>query len=1502
MAENILSISLKDYKKQIEELKGTLLNLQRGSEAYDKVLNEVQNRQNKLNQVMSDTKGKTEAAEGSVKEMRQVLSELKKAWVETGDEMERKQLANQIKPLQDKLNDLHKSIGDYRYNIGNYANSFAEALNKMGISFGGVIQGAMETGSAINKAFAKNPYITAFAVAISAIVAVFRLFKSGLDKNKDAQEKWNKAMATFKPIISAVNKLINKLVVWIVDLAETIADWVVHSNKAFRNFSMGAESMVNGVIHGLNTLMKGMLALPKFMTNIFTSIGNIAVDAVGVITRPLVALLDAVGADEWAERLRNVPNVIKGVLNNANKYVQDFKVEIADVHFGESMADGFDKMTKSYREQAQARRDAVDAENAIDDSRLATNEKISDYEKEIADYRVKAANAKTEKERQEALKHIKQTEQDIAKARQQQAKFEYETYKKLWHYSDEEQKARSEGQAVYNRRTDEQLQKLSELRREMLDADTDMYMSWAKVDSKIMASQKAEASAAQAAANASAAARKKAEAEAKKAEAERIKQLKEQVKLMEVNLSYYKEESLNMIKMQTAMGTINDIEARKKELEVTKEILEKRRQMIDTLKGQKGIEVELAQMELQFMKENSEYRINLIKTEVDEISGLYKKQVDNTTKTLDDFNTILARKKQNALTIDDFYYGTLEQYINSIKYTINQGFGEIRQDIDLEYQTLDDYFRKYGKRVYNGLSDVTKLYLKGVDDIEREIKKKPLSFIFKKLDDGDEAANEANFNESLIKIYAQYSDFLNKVLELNEKSKTIGVDFLKGFDLTENGYDLNKLLDHVTLVFSRIGEGYTEGEKKTIKELKTSLADIKAESKPIYDDFVKEFRKVDVTGSVYSDDYIKGIFGTQAIKGVLLKEYRKLKSDITSEYGDLQFQLGDMLGITLDDFDDGVIQMVKHINEIPNALKPAVVNLAVKVAAITKSYIGNNPIYTTIFRELRGQEDEMHKLAIDDAERVAQIKRDTLNKLDNDLGDLKKQVDKKVLNLNRDIAGQVYDHYVHTLNDLKDSLPENIQRQIADVYKEAIESNDGIVDVEGFVKKLQNIVQEIGNLGGDYAIIYQQVMNGFDKVVNASKNLSAESLTLYLSDIMGIFEQFGDKIPEEAKEIVDQLEINWGKVLMEEVDVYEFKEQFGNSIDKISGIIQKEVGKIKVEIPPKVDLTSVIDNIYNDLGKIRNVVGGIDFSDIIKSWKDQLAKAPEELRPEIEKMVELWENAYINEQQYYAKRQALEEEYKYANEEITRLQAANVGEDNEEYKAALARREEFLNAMLALDSDYAEKQKGVFKDIANNGVSLAKKEKKRKDDEVKNYFELAKSIGTLMGNISEIFEEYINERVKQGKITEEQAKKEFETVKALQIAEATISTIAGATQAFMQTWGDKTIQPTWLKAALAVTNAASVTAAGVANIAKIAHTEYGSASASGAASATAGMTSAIYQGVTADPLLNETLDERNLSQLDIETRSTKEQRVYILQSDISDSESQVRIRQNQSTF
>lgn len=122
--------SLKEYKKHIDELRGSLLQLDETSEEYQKIAQEVTDEQNKLNEVMKVGKTQTDAAEGSYNQLAQTMAELKKQWKATADETERAELGQKILDINNQLKDLDASTGNYQRNVGDYANAFEKAFDK----------------------------------------------------------------------------------------------------------------------------------------------------------------------------------------------------------------------------------------------------------------------------------------------------------------------------------------------------------------------------------------------------------------------------------------------------------------------------------------------------------------------------------------------------------------------------------------------------------------------------------------------------------------------------------------------------------------------------------------------------------------------------------------------------------------------------------------------------------------------------------------------------------------------------------------------------------------------------------------------------------------------------------------------------------------------------------------------------------------------------------------------------------------------------------------------------------------------------------------------------------------------------------------------------------------------------------------------------------------------------------------------------------------------------
>ena len=140
--------------------------------------------------------------------------------------------------------------------------------------------------------------------------------------------------------------------------------------------------------------------------------------------------------------------------------------------------------------------------------------------------------------------------------------------------------------------------------------------------------------------------------------------------------------------------------------------------------------------------------------------------------------------------------------------------------------------------------------------------------------------------------------------------------------------------------------------------------------------------------------------------------------------------------------------------------------------------------------------------------------------------------------------------------------------------------------------------------------------------------------------------------------------------------------------------------------------------------------------------------------------------------------------------------------------------------------------------------------------------------------------------------------KAAQTAKNLRIASTIIDTISGATSAYMSTWKAYGEMPI-LAHTLAIVNAAAVMAAGMANVEKIRSTNVSGDSAPLTSSSSIGAT------VSAPSIPTEVPQTRTLTSASEERRLNergKDQRVYLVWSDIEAAGRKARVRETETSF
>ena len=214
--------------------------------------------------------------------------------------------------------------------------------------------------------------------------------------------------------------------------------------------------------------------------------------------------------------------------------------------------------------------------------------------------------------------------------------------------------------------------------------------------------------------------------------------------------------------------------------------------------------------------------------------------------------------------------------------------------------------------------------------------------------------------------------------------------------------------------------------------------------------------------------------------------------------------------------------------------------------------------------------------------------------------------------------------------------------------------------------------------------------------------------------------------------------------------------------------------------------------------------------------------------------------------------------------------------------------------------EYADKIKEIDAALVENSHNTKEVQKAQAQDLINTYNQVSQSIGELMNNVAEIWQDSIKQRVKNGKITEEQAKKEFENSKKLQIATAIINGLAGAANAVSSAM---TIPPP-AGPIIGAANSALVIATTAAQIAKIKSTTFdggGSSIDSDISSAAATPTPAAVE-YTPKYSTNVTGESETVNLANAVSEKQKDQRVYVVESDINEAGKRVEIREAESTF
>ena len=235
-------------------------------------------------------------------------------------------------------------------------------------------------------------------------------------------------------------------------------------------------------------------------------------------------------------------------------------------------------------------------------------------------------------------------------------------------------------------------------------------------------------------------------------------------------------------------------------------------------------------------------------------------------------------------------------------------------------------------------------------------------------------------------------------------------------------------------------------------------------------------------------------------------------------------------------------------------------------------------------------------------------------------------------------------------------------------------------------------------------------------------------------------------------------------------------------------------------------------------------------------------------------------------------------------EETNRIYEANrkhLQEQADEYKKLMENKDIDPKARADAERDYANTMAEIRNLDTQNLIDNTNLQKEYIEQQIEMYSNLANSIADIFGSIADILEDDIKNKVKNGELTEEEGEKQFKAVKAFQIAQATINTISGAIAAYMSCQS----LPWPANAIVGAVQAAAVTAAGVAQIAKIKSTQLGGSN-SLSSNVSAGAVQPEPETYQPQYYANPT-GESELVNL---ANTIKDQRVFVVESDITEAQ------------
>lgn len=681
MAEqNILNITLKDYRKQINDLRSELLNLDKASVEYARIADDIRQKQSKLNEVMSVGKGNVDALDGSYNALTHQMAELRKQWKATNDEAEREVLGKQILSINNQLKGLDASIGNWQRNVGDYSNAFVDAFSQMGVSLGGAAKGfnLATTASAGFKTaldlLKSHPVIA----VLTLLVAIFMKLKSAISENATLSAKWSKALATFKPIINAIINVIDWLAGILVDVFSIIAENIP---KVVKMIGSGAKTITNI----LGNIVDIVLFIPSKVIEAFAWLGQKISQFLNAVMHTVAKVADAIGLDKLANGIRSVGDSIDSFVKSASNGITNLVKNAGN--YVKQVGTSIDKWANSLsNSMIKARKAESDRQKLAKDTR-EEQVKIAESEKRQADLRMKIAKS----DGKERLKYQRMLSKEIEINGKRTVALAKEQYRQAEYF------------ASLTPTDVEGKKRLAELKANVARSEATYIQSQAKVEKQAHRTENAIDSASKSTTAKLEAENKKRVADAKNALKETEEELKKFIKNVDDDLknqdNFTKQlldDSNQQIELLKSIGkfTVDEqFKAEEKRTKIVKEGINNRETILnealqhlrdmgrEETEDYQKLEAQKMNIHYEYLKESAQNQININKIKLENEKETYE-------------NIVKARELmfnrgsvENTMKQSEDYVGITDKYLNGL--ITYEDYQQQLSDLDARYKQLE---------------------------------------------------------------------------------------------------------------------------------------------------------------------------------------------------------------------------------------------------------------------------------------------------------------------------------------------------------------------------------------------------------------------------------------------------------------------------------------------------------------------------------------------------------------------------------------------------------------------------------------------------------------------------------------------------------------------------------------------------------------------------------------------------------------------------------------------